>query len=265
MQTHGGNCASLIVETVLLGANLREIAGSEPTGTAARNILDIASARPELLAPCKSSLIVARIVWEDNGRTRYLINDDELTEEQFAPLVSSDGATMEAEVYRSLASLPGGIDPFWSIYYKGNFGGLGTRPADRTPGDRTVAAHAYHGIMRAYADQVDANTSCLIPGDIKTTFSRTYQSDRTDPSSAITNPSAFAIYHPRSHGPMTRRAFEGEGGGLTRGWIRDGTRILQRFGCRSDELQVLRENLRRYVEWEEPLSTAEAEALLVSR
>ncbi|WP_193143381.1 MULTISPECIES: hypothetical protein [unclassified Meridianimarinicoccus] len=262
VQTHGGSCASLIVETILLGAEIRDIAGSEPTGTAAQNILDIASQRPDLLPPCRRPHIVARIIWEDNGRTRYWLGDDELTEEQFAALVSSDGATMEAEVYRNLASLPGGIDPFWGIYYKGNFGGLGTRPEDRTAGDRTVAAHAYHGIMRAYSNQVDANVSCLIPGDVKTTFSRTSQSDRNDPSTATTDPNAFSIYHPQSHAPMVRRAFEGEVGGLTRGWVRDGARILQIFGCRSDELQVLRENLRRYVEWEEPMSTAEANALL---
>ena len=265
VQTHGETCASLVVETVLFSdpmwADRRWIGSGR---TASETILNSTKTTAGLLPACETARILNRRVWETTGDAEYFDGRDRIRPSTFAAYVETKGADGRPLAYRNLPGLPSTIDVHWASYYMGNFGGPGTDPQDRSRGDRLVANYAYHGITRAYSDQANERNACRFGGDTQTSIRTTFQSDRNDSSTAVEDPNLLVLHHPKTHGAMIDRAFVGERNPDLRIWIADGRRIMTSFGCQSDGLLVLRENLRRFIEWEEPMTGDEVEALLAN-
>ncbi len=259
LAAYGDGCADLIVETVLLGPDIRDEAMRAPTGAAADSILRATAGHADLLAPCDRVQIATRIIWEDSGETSIHYSGETISDAELASLIASNGETLEPPAYRALAGLPSSIDVYWGRYYKGVYGSRQAWEGERTGGDRTVALHAYHGLTRAYSEAVEITPRCRVSSDAKGTITRTQEDGQTGETSTL---GSYAIYYPADHGAMIERAFVGRPSGLTSNWIEDGEKIVARFGCDSDELRVLRENLRRYVEFADPLTGDEIEILL---
>ncbi len=265
VQTYGAACASLVVETVLFSDEMWHDRGWIGSGrTASDTILNSTRTNGDLLPACDRARILNRRVWETNGDTEYFDGRDRIRQSTFAAYVETDGADGRPLAYRNLPELPSTIDVSWAPYYMGNFGGPGKAPEDRSHGERLVANYAYHGITRAYSNQVNARAQCGFANDRQSAIQTIFQSDRNDPDTAVEDPNRLVLHHPRTHGAMIDRAFVGERNPDLRIWIADGRKIMTSFGCKSAGLLVLRENLRRFIEWEEPLSGEDVQALLAN-
>lgn len=265
VQTYGDTCASLVVETVLFSEpmwNDRRWIGSG--STASETILNSTKTTADLLSACETTRILNRRVNESNGDAEYFDGRDPIRPSTFAAYEDTKGADGRPLAYRNLPGLPSTIDVYWASFYMGDFGGPGTNPQDRSRGDRLVANYAYHGITRAYSDQVNERANCRFGVDKRTAIKTIVQSDRNDSSTSVEDPNQLILHHPTTHGSMIDRAFVGERNPDLRIWIADGRKIMTSFGCQSDGLLVLRENLRRFIEWEEPMTGEEVKALLAN-
>jgi hypothetical protein len=201
-------------------------------------------------AACPEVTDLWRVATLQGGFDTFFVDGQRVDEATFAAHLAG---TVEAPL--ELPPLPGGLSNAgdWQYYYRGGY----AEARDRDLTDYLIAAYAYSTIAIAHSNRVnDIDGRCAYPEDASRTIDTANFGTLGSREVIMNAPPAHDRVMNQMLGETRLEAM------FLRSYLSDAERIVRDDGCAGPRVWILRENLRRFIEFQEPLSRSELEAAL---